>query len=122
MIPLKADVPSGSVPFVTMGLIAPNVLLFLATIFTSMFLRRGLFHVAGTILYPYASVLILVIFGFFVRIVRWPAMIVLGLWIVIQFINGLITARASAVGGEATGARRGSRTSGGPGGDHSCCF
>jgi membrane associated rhomboid family serine protease len=68
MIPLKADVPSGSVPFATMGLIAPNVLLFLATIFTSMFLHRGLLHVAGTMLYPYASVLI---FGFFVRIVRW---------------------------------------------------
>ena len=79
MIPLTADVPSGSVPFATMGLIAPNVLLFLATIFTSMFLHRGLFHVAGTMLYPCASVLILVIFGFFVRIVRWPAMIVLRL-------------------------------------------
>jgi rhomboid family protein len=90
-----------------------------------MFLHGGLFHVAGNMLYlwifgdnvedsigvlgaylllfPYASVLILVIFGFFVRIVRWPAMIVLGLWIVIQSINGLITARASAVGGEVTG-------------------
>jgi membrane associated rhomboid family serine protease len=206
MIPLRDDVPSRSVPFVTIGLIAMNVLVFLyqasigmggdpraaeafiiefgvvpcrvtgtcsapgefpnpiATIFTSMFLHGGLFHVAGNMLYlwifgdnvedtighgrflgfyllagvaaalaqivvhpgsripmvgasgavsgvlgaylllfPYASVLILVILGFFVRIVRWPAMIVLGLWIVVQFINGLITARASAVGGEVTG-------------------
>jgi len=200
MIPLKDDAPSGSVPFVTIGLIALNVLVFLyqasigiggdpraaeafiiefgvvrcrvvgtcsvpgefpppnATIFTSMFLHGGLFRVAGNMLYlwifgdnvegsighgrflgfylfagvvaalaqivfqpssripmvgasgavsgvlgaylllfPYATVLILVIFGFFVRIVRWPAMIVLGLWIVVQFINGFITARASAV-------------------------
>jgi membrane associated rhomboid family serine protease len=206
MIPLRDDHPSGSVPFVTVGLIALNVLVFLyqasigfganpraaeafifefgvvpcrvtgscavsgafphpvATIFTSMFLHGGLFHIAGNMLYlwifgdnvedtlghgrflafyilaglvaalsqiaihpgsripmvgasgavsgvlgaylllfPYANVLVLVIFGFFVRFVRWPALIVLGLWIVVQFVNGLITASASAVGGEVTG-------------------
>jgi membrane associated rhomboid family serine protease len=58
---------------------------------------------AYLVLLPFASVLILVIFGFFVRVVRWPAMIVLGFWIVVQLLNGLITASASAVGGEPTG-------------------
>ena len=206
MIPLKDDVSSGSVPFVTFGLIALNVLVFLyqasigmggdpraaeafifefgvvpcrvtgacsvlgefphpiVTIFTSMFMHGGLFHVAGNMLYlwifgdnvedtlghgrflafylmagvaaalaqivvhpgsripmvgasgavsgvlgaylllfPYAGVLVLVIFGFFARVVRWPAIIVLGFWIVVQFLNGLITASASAGGGGSTG-------------------
>ena len=204
MIPLKDDVPSGSFPFVTIGLIVLNVLVFLyqasigmgseraaeafimefgavpcrvtgacavpgdfpppiATIFTSMFMHGGLFHVAGNMLYlwifgdnvedtlghgrfllfyllsgvaaaaaqvvmnpesrvpmvgasgavsgvlgaylilfPYARVLVLLIFGFFFRIVRWPASIVLGFWIVIQFLNGLITFSVAA-GGAAGG-------------------
>jgi len=204
MIPLKDDIPSSSVPFVTITLIGLNVFAFLyqtsigmsgdpraseafafefgaipcrvtgrcavpgefppavVTIFTSMFLHGGLFHIAGNMLYlwifgdnvedtlgharflafyllagaaaalaqtmvhpgsqipmigasgavsgvlgaylllfPYASVLILLVFGFFVRIVRWPAMIVLGLWIVVQFVNGLVTFSAS--GGAASG-------------------
>jgi len=136
----------------------------IATIFTSMFMHGGLFHVAGNMLYlwifgdnvedtlghgrflafyllagvaaalaqiavhpgsripmvgasgaisgvlgaylllfPYAGVLVLVIFGFFARVVRWPAIIVLGFWIVVQFLNGLITASASPGGGGATG-------------------
>ena len=202
MIPLKDDVPSGSIPYVTVSLIGLNVLVFLyqvsvgmsgdpraaeafvfefgatlcrltgacpvpgefphpvATIFTSMFLHGGLFHVAGNMLYlwifgdnvedtlghgrflafyllsgvaaalaqtavhpgssvpmigasgavsgvlgaylllfPYASVLMLVIFGFFVRIVHWPAIIVLGFWIVVQFLNGLITVSVATGGG-----------------------
>jgi len=206
MIPLRDDVPSGRVPYVTVSLIGLNVLVFLyqasigmggdpraaeafifefgavpcritggcpvpgefpppiATIFTSMFLHGGLFHVGGNMLYlwifgdnvedtlghgrflafyllagvaavlaqtmvspgssvpmigasgavsgvlgaylmlfPYANVLILVVFGFFVRVVRWPAIIVLGFWIVVQFLNGLITFGASAAGGGATG-------------------
>ena len=92
MIPLKDDVPSSGFPFVTIGLIVLNVLVFLyqasigmdseraaeafilefgavpcrvtgacsvpgdfppplATIFTSMFMHGGLFHVAGNMLY-----------------------------------------------------------------------
>jgi membrane associated rhomboid family serine protease len=46
---------------------------------------------AYLVLFPFAAVLTLVTFGFFVRIVRIPAMIVLGLWIVVQLINGTIT-------------------------------
>jgi membrane associated rhomboid family serine protease len=207
MIPLKDDIPSRTVPFVTVGLIAANVIAFLyqaslevtgdpaalkaarefifefgllpcrlsgacavpggfpspaVTIFTSMFLHGGLFHVAGNmlylwifgnnvedtlghgrflgfyllagvaaaliqtatgpssgipmigasgavsgvlgaylILYPHANVLTLVAFGFFIRIVRIPAMIVLGFWIVVQLLNGLVTFGDAARGGVA---------------------
>ncbi len=207
MIPLKDDIPSRTVPFITVALIAANVLAFLyqaslelagdpaalkaarefifefgltpcrlsgacavpggfpspaVTIFTSMFLHGGLFHVAGNmlylwifgnnvedtlghgrflgfyllagvaaaliqtavgpaskipmigasgavsgvlgaylILYPHANVLTLVAFGFFIRIIRIPAMIVLGFWIVVQLLNGLVTFGDAARGGVA---------------------
>lgn len=206
MLPLKDDVPSRTTPFVTVGLIAANVLAFLyqlslemtpaagmgaaeafvfefgaipcrvtggclapddfphpfVTVFTSMFLHGGLFHVGGNMLYlwifgnnvedtlghgrfflfylvsgvaaaavqtltnpqstvpmigasgavsgvlgaylllfPYATVLTLITFGFFVRFVHVPAIIVLGFWIVVQFINGLLS--YGARGGEGGG-------------------
>jgi membrane associated rhomboid family serine protease len=210
MFPLKDDVPGGTTPFVTIGLIALNVLVYLyqlslgiegsrpgeaaqelilefgltpcrltgycvdpsaglpsawLTILTSMFLHGGLFHVGGNMLYlwifgdnvedtlghgrfllfyllsgvaaalaqtavvpgseipmvgasgavsgvlgaylllfPHARVLTLLIFGFFFRMVHIPAIIVLGFWIVVQFVNGLLTVTASAVRGEAAGA------------------
>jgi rhomboid family protein len=44
---------------------------------------------AYLILFPHANVYTLVIFGFFWRIVRIPAMIVLGFWMVVQILNGL---------------------------------
>ena len=50
---------------------------------------------AYLLLFPHASVLTLVTFVFFVRVVRIPAIIVLGLWIVIQLLNGLGAFRAS---------------------------
>ena len=56
---------------------------------------------AYLILFPYASVLTLITFGFFIRIVRVPAMIVLGFWIVVQVLNGLITFGAGDRGGVA---------------------
>jgi membrane associated rhomboid family serine protease len=195
MLPLKDDIPSRSTPFVTITLIAINVVVFLyqallqwsgdiqmarvaeafvlefgavpcrlsgscaapdsfphpfVTILTSMFLHGGLLHVGGNMLYlwifgdnvedslghgrflvfyfasgiaaaaaqvaaaptaalpmigasgavsgvlgaylllfPHASVLTLVTFVFFIRFVRIPAVIVLGLWIVVQLFNGL---------------------------------
>jgi len=204
MIPISDDVPSRTVPLVTIGLIGANVAVFLyqaslgisadpraasiaqafvmefgaipcrlsggcpavdgfphpvVTIFTAMFLHGGLFHVGGNMLYlwifgnnvedtlghgrfllfylasgiaaafaqtfvnpdstvpmigasgavsgvlgaylvlfPYARVLVLLIFGFFIRPVYVPAIIVLGFWIVVQFFNGLITVSASAHG------------------------
>ncbi len=206
MLPLKDDVPSRSIPFVTIALIGLNAAVFLyqvslgmdadpraaraaqafvaefgmvpcrltgacpvadqfphpvVTMFTSMFLHGGLFHVGGNMLYlwifgdnvedtlghgrfavfylasgaaaavaqtlvnpgssvpmigasgavsgvlgaylflfPYARVLVLFVFGFFVRAVYVPAMIVLGFWIVVQFLNGVITVSS---GGAETG-------------------
>jgi membrane associated rhomboid family serine protease len=44
---------------------------------------------AYLLLFPHATVLVLVAFGFFWRFVRVPAMIVLGFWIVVQVLNGL---------------------------------
>jgi membrane associated rhomboid family serine protease len=208
MFPLKDDVPTNSTPFVTVGLIAINVLVFLyqaslqglasaegsravqafvlefglvpcrltgncvspegfpppmVSMLTSMFLHGGLFHVAGNMLYlwifgnnvedtlghvrfvvfylacgigaalgqtafgphstvpmigasgavsgvlgaylllsPRANVLTLIVFGFFIRLVRIPAVIVLGLWFAVQFVNGLVTWSASG-SGEAAG-------------------
>ncbi len=195
MLPLKDDNPTASSPFVTAGLIALNVLVFLYelslqggdssqgaraaqafvsefglvpcrltelcksaadlpspafTIFSSMFIHGGFLHIAGNMLYlwifgnnvedtlghgryllfyvasgvaaalaqtamgpdsavpmvgasgavsgvlgaylllfPHSNVLTLVIFGFFWRVVRIPAMVVLGFWFVMQVVSGL---------------------------------
>jgi membrane associated rhomboid family serine protease len=43
---------------------------------------------AYLILFPHAKVLTLVPIFFFIQIIRIPAVIVLGLWIVVQFVNG----------------------------------
>jgi membrane associated rhomboid family serine protease len=58
---------------------------------------------AYLLLFPHASVLTLVTFVFFIRFVRIPAVIVLGLWIVVQLFNGLGSFPASlpTSGGEA---------------------
>ena len=209
MIPLKDDVPSRSVPIVTMALIVLNVAAYVyqlslgfavdpsgraaaeafvfefgatpcrltaacdrgdfpspyVTLFTSMFLHGSPLHVGGNMLYlwifgdnvedilghgrflvfyllsgvvaaaaqtitsptstvpmigasgavsgvlgaylllfPYATILTLMIFGFFVRSVHIPAVIVLGFWIILQVINGWLTVSASAMGrGESGG-------------------
>jgi membrane associated rhomboid family serine protease len=52
---------------------------------------------AYLLLFPYATILTLVTFGFFIKFVRIPALIVLGLWIVVQFLNGFLS--LGAVGG-----------------------
>lgn len=204
MLPLKDDVPGRKTPFVTVALIALNVLAFmyqfslemggdpasaraaqafvlefgavpcrltgacaspsdfpnpLVTILTSMFLHGGLFHIGGNMLYlwifgdnvedtlgharflvfyllsglaaalaqtamaprsavpmigasgavsgvlgaylilfPYASILTLITFGFFIRFVQVPAVIVLGFWVVVQVLNGFITFSGAAGG------------------------
>jgi membrane associated rhomboid family serine protease len=53
---------------------------------------------AYLLLYPGARVWTLVIFGFFVRLVPVPALVVLGFWIVVQVINGLFTFGSGALG------------------------
>jgi membrane associated rhomboid family serine protease len=214
MIPLKDDVPSRALPFVTVGLIGLNVLAFLyqmslgidsrgpeagaaeafvsefgvipcrltqscpdtllraaddfphpwVTVFTSMFMHGGLLHVGGNMLYlwifgdsvedtlghlrflafylasgvaaavgqtlvspgsivpmigasgavsgvlgaylllfPHATILTLFTFGFFIRFVQVPALIVLGFWIVLQLLNGYVTYSAQAMGRGETG-------------------
>jgi membrane associated rhomboid family serine protease len=55
------------------------------------------------LLFPYATILTLVVFGFFARAVHIPAIVVLGFWIVLQLINGWLTVSASAMGRGETG-------------------
>ena len=58
---------------------------------------------AYLLLFPHANVLTLIVFGFFVRIVRVPAILVLGLWFVVQFVSGLLTFGPASAHGEALG-------------------
>jgi membrane associated rhomboid family serine protease len=44
--------------------------------------------------FPYARILTLVTVGFFVRFVRVPAVLVLGFWVVVQLLNGVLTVAA----------------------------
>ncbi len=53
---------------------------------------------AYLLLFPYATILTLVTFGFFFRFVHIPAVVVLGFWIVLQFISGYLSASAAALG------------------------
>jgi membrane associated rhomboid family serine protease len=194
LIPYKDDNPTEKFPFVTITLIALNVLAFLwqattpggfremifaygavpssildfqgnqpvnpgVTIFTAMFMHAGLLHLGGNmlylwifgnniedrlghfwfvvfylaggvvaayahaitapgsdipmigasgavaavlgaylLLYPHAGVYTLLILGFFVQVVRLPALIVIGFWAIIQFINGMVS-RGTVPGG-----------------------
>jgi membrane associated rhomboid family serine protease len=207
VIPLKDDVPSQTVPFITLALVGLNIAVFfyqlslqmslepgaqraaedfvrefgvtpcrltglcrvpddapqpVLTIFTSMFLHGGLLHLGGNMLYlwifgnnvedtlgharfvvlylasglvaalaqtlvtpasaipmvgasgavsgilgaylllfPYATVLTLVTFGFFWRFIHLPAVVVLGLWILLQFLSGYLS--LGVAGGAAGG-------------------
>ncbi|MFQ5898316.1 MAG: rhomboid family intramembrane serine protease [Candidatus Methylomirabilia bacterium] len=56
---------------------------------------------AYLVLFPHAKVLTLITFGFFIRLVRIPAMVVLGFWIIVQLLNGLLTFGAGDQGGVA---------------------
>jgi membrane associated rhomboid family serine protease len=49
---------------------------------------------AYLLLYPRARVVTLVFFGFFVRTVEIPAMVVLGFWFVLQFVSALVSSGA----------------------------
>jgi membrane associated rhomboid family serine protease len=46
---------------------------------------------AYLLLFPHARVLTLIPLGFFTQLVEIPALVVLGFWIVIQLVNGLLT-------------------------------
>ncbi len=51
--------------------------------------------------YPRARVRSLLLLGYFVRIVNVPAVIVLGMWFVLQFFNGFLSLSAMTAGGVA---------------------
>ncbi|RJR21389.1 MAG: rhomboid family intramembrane serine protease [Nitrospiraceae bacterium] len=67
---------------------------------------------AYILLFPHARVHTLVFFIFFVQVVRLPAIIVIGFWIGIQFINGMISHGTAAHGGIAWFAHIGGFVSG----------
>lgn len=52
-------------------------------------------------LYPHARVHTIVFFGFFVQVIRIPALIVIGFWAIIQIVNGLLSAGFAQHGGVA---------------------
>jgi len=56
---------------------------------------------AYIISFPKARIATLIIFGFFIRVVQIPAIIVLGMWFLIQVISGLPAAGAEQSGGVA---------------------
>lgn len=187
MIPFKDDNPTRTFPFVTITLIAANIIVYflqitssadpvkivysygavphflftfahaqavhpVLTVITSMFMHGGLFHLGSNmlflwvfgdnvedrlghikfflfyslcgavaayshaitdpdslmpmigasgavsgvlgaylVLFPRARIHTLVFFGFFAQVVRLPALLVLGFWILIQFLNGILS-------------------------------
>jgi membrane associated rhomboid family serine protease len=50
---------------------------------------------AYLLLYPRARVVTLVFFGFYIRTIEVPAMLVLGFWFVLQFLNALVAPGAA---------------------------
>ncbi len=58
---------------------------------------------AYLLLFPYARILTLVTFGFFIRVLQIPAVVVLGFWIVLQFVEGYVSYRMTAGGAEGGG-------------------
>ena len=54
---------------------------------------------AYLLLFPYATISTLLILGFFIRLVHVPAVIVLGFWFVVQFMNGLIERSVGDIAG-----------------------
>ena len=197
MIPYKDDNPTYRLPYVTIGIIISNILIFLleiisppgmektvyaygavpqyiltfekfqpihpaVTVFTAMFMHGGVFHLGGNMLYlwifgnniedklghlrfiifyifcgitaayshalidphsltpmigasgaisgilgaylllfPRTGVYTLIFLGFFVQVVKIPALIVIGFWAIVQFINGLVSTGLVKQGGVA---------------------
>jgi len=56
---------------------------------------------AYLLLFPRAGVYTLIFLGFFVQIVKIPALIVIGFWAIVQFINGLVSTGLVKQGGVA---------------------
>ena len=56
---------------------------------------------AYILLFPHASVHTLIFFGFFIQIVKIPALIVIGFWAIIQLVNGILSQGLLPQGGVA---------------------
>jgi len=56
---------------------------------------------AYAILYPAAKVHTLLFFGFFIQVIRVPALIVIGFWAIIQFLSGFLSQDGLRHGGVA---------------------
>jgi len=56
---------------------------------------------AYLLLFPRAGVYTIVFLGFFVQVVKLPALIVIGFWIIIQLVNGLLSSGLPGGGGVA---------------------
>ncbi len=56
---------------------------------------------AYLLLFPRARIHTIVFFGFFIQVIRIPALIVIGFWAIIQFVSGLITQGILHQGGTA---------------------
>ncbi|MBN1668806.1 MAG: rhomboid family intramembrane serine protease [Anaerolineales bacterium] len=56
---------------------------------------------AYLVLYPQSKVLTIIPLGFFIRLTMLPAFLVLGLWFVLQFFQGVLTLGGPDVGGVA---------------------
>jgi membrane associated rhomboid family serine protease len=56
---------------------------------------------AYLLLFPRAGVYTVIFLGFFVQIVKIPALIVIGFWAIVQFINGLVSTGLVKQGGVA---------------------
>ncbi|MCX5717223.1 MAG: rhomboid family intramembrane serine protease [Nitrospirae bacterium] len=56
---------------------------------------------AYILLFPHARVQTLIFFGFFIQVVKIPALIVIGFWAIIQFVNGILSQGLLPQGGVA---------------------
>ncbi|MFQ6016179.1 MAG: rhomboid family intramembrane serine protease [Anaerolineae bacterium] len=56
---------------------------------------------AYLIMFPRAQIYTLLILGYIIRMVRLPAIVVIGFWLVLQFFNGVASLGAREVGGVA---------------------
>ena len=56
---------------------------------------------AYILLFPKARIHTIVFFGFFIQVIKIPALIVIGFWAIIQFVNGLVAQGALSQGGVA---------------------
>jgi membrane associated rhomboid family serine protease len=114
MLPIKDDVPSRTFPAVTVLLIVVNVIVFIWEISHG---RVGLAQVAQAYgfvpgsLTAYGSGVLgvyLIPLFFFLQFIELPAPVVLGFWLVLQFLNGAASALfRSTTGGVAWWAHMG---------------